>query len=161
MPVSKSRKKKKPNNKPNNKIINFPGVARCGLCGNTKNLTKTSCCDNWICNDADQYKLFTYERNSCYVNHEKYTVCSYHSHNEHPGRWQDCQECRENWMEMELYVEAATNEHNFEILKNPPKFKPSKCVKCGRVIILAAEGYMMTKEGYICSDCEPIPENFL
>lgn len=29
------------------------GKPRCGLCGKTKNLTKTECCGNWICDDED------------------------------------------------------------------------------------------------------------
>jgi hypothetical protein len=27
---------------------------RCGLCGKTGRLTRTPCCGNWICDDADQ-----------------------------------------------------------------------------------------------------------
>ncbi len=30
----------------------------CGLCGATTNLTKTPCCDNWVCDDADKYVPF-------------------------------------------------------------------------------------------------------
>jgi len=33
----------------------------CGLCGATNNLTKTDCCGQWICDDEDQYELFSYE----------------------------------------------------------------------------------------------------
>ncbi len=38
---------------------------RCGLCGKTKKLTKTECCDQWICDDEDKYVIFSYARNSC------------------------------------------------------------------------------------------------
>lgn len=30
---------------------------QCGLCGGTNNLIKTNCCDNWICDDEDQYSV--------------------------------------------------------------------------------------------------------
>lgn len=160
MPVSKPRKMKKNSNKSSDKIINFPGP-RCGLCGNTKNLTKTKCCDNWICDDASQYKLFSYARNSCYRNHDRYTVCAFHFHESHLGRWLDCQKCMNDFSETELYVEAATNEYNFEKLKNPPKFKPTKCSKCSEIIVLADGGYIMSSKGYFCFKCHdlgPIPD---
>lgn len=35
---------------------------RCGLCGKTRNLTKTECCGNWICDDYDKYVLFPMPR---------------------------------------------------------------------------------------------------
>ena len=41
---------------------------RCGLCGKTRNLTKTECCDHWICDDEDKYVMFSYARNSCHRN---------------------------------------------------------------------------------------------
>lgn len=47
---------------------------RCGLCGKTKKLTKTECCDNWICDDEDQYRLFSFAHNSCRRNHRRYTL---------------------------------------------------------------------------------------
>jgi hypothetical protein len=31
---------------------------RCGLRGKTRNLTKTDCCQNWICDDEDKYVMF-------------------------------------------------------------------------------------------------------
>ena len=39
---------------------------KCGLCGKTEELTKTPCCDNWICDDEHTYQIFSFERNSCY-----------------------------------------------------------------------------------------------
>lgn len=47
----------------------------------------------------------------------------------------------------------VTNEYNFEKLKNPPKYKPTKCIKCSSVIKLAEGGYTMSREGYICGNC--------
>src|SRR5512136_2648141 len=54
------------------------GRPRCGLCGKTKKLTKTECCNQWICDDEDKYVLFSYATNSCLRNHRRYTLCGYH-----------------------------------------------------------------------------------
>lgn len=54
------------------------GGARCGLCGKTKNLTKTECCGSWICDDEHEYVMFSSDRNSCSRNHRRYTLCGYH-----------------------------------------------------------------------------------
>jgi hypothetical protein len=99
------------------------GKPRCGLCGKTTNLTTTECCGNWICDDEHNYRLFSYARNSCHRNHDRFTLCGAHHAEGHAGRWQDCQECRNN-IETEMYVWYGTNEYNFEKLRNPPKFKP-------------------------------------
>ena len=76
--------------------------ARCGLCGKTKNLTRTECCGSWICDDEHTYQLFSYARNSCSRNHRRYTLCGYHFNEGHPGDWKDCPKCRESF-ETEMY----------------------------------------------------------
>jgi hypothetical protein len=38
---------------------------RCGVCGKTGKLKKSSCCGQWICDDEDKYVIFSYARNSC------------------------------------------------------------------------------------------------
>ena len=73
------------------------GKPRCGLCGKTKKLTRTECCGRWICDDEDQYILFSYERNSCHRNHQRYTLCGYHHVEGHSGDWKDCVECRDGF----------------------------------------------------------------
>ena len=125
---------------------------RCGLCGKTKNLTKTECCDNWICDDEHKYVLFSYARNSCHRNHRRYTLCGYHYAEDHPGHWKDCQKCRDE-LEREMYVWYGTNEYNFERLENPPDYEPTLCSKCGTVIILSEGGYSTRGEEYLCEDC--------
>jgi hypothetical protein len=125
---------------------------QCGLCGKTGKLTKTECCDQWICDDEDQYRLFSFEHNSCDRNHRRYTLCSIHHTEGHPDRWQDCQECRESY-ETEMYVYFGTNEYNFEKLANPPKYDPTRCVECSRVIRLGYDGYSYGSEGYTCAKC--------
>jgi len=76
---------------------------RCGLCGKSGVLAKTPCCGNLICDDADAYRIFSYARNSCYRNHTKYTLCSYHCNERHVGEWTNCGSCR-NAFEAEMYV---------------------------------------------------------
>ncbi len=128
------------------------GRPRCGLCGKTGKLTKTECCDQWICDDEDQYVLFSYAQNSCYRNHDRYTLCSYHYHEGHPGDWKDCPKCREDF-ETEMYVWYGTNEYNFEKLENPPDYEPTKCSKCGKIIKLGEDGHTQTGNEYLCEKC--------
>jgi hypothetical protein len=127
---------------------------RCGLCGSTtKPLTRTPCCGNWICDDEDNYVLFSFAHNSCHRNHDRYTLCSGHFNERHPGRWQDCKKCRAMF-ETEMYVWYGTNEYNFEKLENPPAFEPTHCDTCGRVIHLGTDGYMVHPNGkYSCESC--------
>ncbi|MFW6180114.1 MAG: hypothetical protein ACOC8N_00090 [Spirochaetota bacterium] len=125
---------------------------RCGLCGKTTNLTKTECCGNWICDDEDQYVLFSYARNSCFRNHRRYTLCGYHHSEGHAGSWKDCPQCRENFR-TEVYVYFGTNEYNFETLENPPDYEPTTCSVCGAVINLGTDGYTQSGEEYWCGVC--------
>lgn len=129
-------------------------VPRCGLCGKTGNLTKTPCCGNWICDDADQYVLFSYARNSCYRNHTHYTLCAHHHAEGHPGDWKTCPQCREDFEKTEMYVYFGTNEYNFEKLENPPEYEPTRCAECNKVISLSEDGYTVEPGGrYICHEC--------
>ena len=127
----------------------------CGLCGKTKKVTKTECCNNWICDDADDYVLFSYARNSCYQNHMKYTLCASHHNEEHKGHWKDCQQCQDGF-ETENYVWYGTNEYNFEVLENPPSYDPTKCSKCGKVISLGEDPYTQKGNEYWCENCYAI-----
>jgi hypothetical protein len=124
----------------------------CGLCGKPGKLVKTECCNQWICDDVDEYVLFSYAHNSCWRNHHRYTLCGYHFAEEHEGDWRECADC-EGEFETEMYVWYGTNEYNFEKLKKPPKYEPTRCAKCKRVIRLAEDGYSMKAGGYYCMRC--------
>jgi hypothetical protein len=126
--------------------------ARCGLCGKAKRLTTTDCCGRTICDDEENYVMFSYARNSCSRNHNRYTLCGFHHNEGHSGRWQNCARCR-NEIETEMYVHYGTNEFNFEKLESPPAFQPTKCGKCDAVIKLSDGGYSQGSEGYRCSKC--------
>ncbi|MGH9937021.1 MAG: hypothetical protein ACREAM_12290 [Blastocatellia bacterium] len=131
------------------------GGAACGLCGKTEKLTKTPCCDNWICDDEDEYVLFSYARNSCSRNHSRYTLCAYHYNEDHEGDWRECDECEEGF-DTEMYAYYGTNEYNFVKLENPPEFEPTRCAKCNRVISLSEDGYSIKGGKYICLRCSDI-----
>lgn len=155
MPSREKRKTKKKQRRAKRKKEREIGASRrprCGLCGATANLTKTPCCDNWICDDEDEYVLFSYERNSCFRNHRRYTLCGGHFEEGHSGRWQNCAKCREI-LEPEMYAYFGTNEYNFETLKNPPKYKPTRCRECGDVIVMAEGGYSYSGGAYYCYAC--------
>ena len=129
----------------------------CGLCGKTGRLFRTECCGNLICDDYDNYKLFSFSRNSCARNHDRYTVCGTHHAEEHEGDWKACSECREHYPKLEMFVWAATNEFNFTKLENPPSFEPTHCGECKRVIRLSDEGYSIKGRDYFCTTCSPPP----
>ena len=132
-------------------------LERCGLCGKMGRLTKTECCDQWICDDEDQYKLFSFERNSCSRNHRRYTLCGFHHVEGHEGDWKTCEKCKENFeSDIEMYVDAGTNEYNFEKLPDPPSYEPSFCSECGKIIVKADGGYSQLGDKITCMKCNPI-----
>jgi len=139
------------------RLVTSDGAARvCGLCGRGRKLTTTECCANTICDDLDRYVTFSYARNSCYRNHSNQTICAYHHHEEHAGSWKECLQCRGD-QEPEMYAWFATNEYNFDKLKDPPRFEPTLCAGCGKRIVLSEGGYTLAKGKHWCEACEPQP----
>ena len=129
-----------------------PSGVECGLCGKSGELTRTECCGQWICDDEDEYVLFSYARNSCYRNHRRYTLCGHHHAEGHQGRWQECVECREGF-ETEIYAYYGTNEYNFEKLSDPPNVEPTLCSNCRHGIELSEGGYSILGSDYLCASC--------
>jgi hypothetical protein len=112
------------------------GALRCGLCGKRGKLVRTECCGHRICDDEENYVLFSYARNRWHRNDRRMTLCAYRQGEGHAGKWQDCAECRASF-QAEIYVWYGTNEYNFEKLPNPPAYEPTRCDRCGVVIKLA------------------------
>ncbi|MCI0748393.1 MAG: hypothetical protein L0Y58_23550 [Verrucomicrobia subdivision 3 bacterium] len=52
-----------------------------------------------------------------------------------------------------MYVWYGTNEYNFEVLENPPRYEPTPCDRCGIVIKLGTDGYTIGPEGTLCERC--------
>lgn len=128
-------------------------LKKCGLCGSTrKKLSKTKCCNNWICDDEENYVLFSFARNSCARNHRKFTLCGSHHNEEHRGDWKTCEKCLSN-IKIEMYVHYGTNRYNFEKLANPPKYEPTKCSACKEIIKLSEGRYSIYRDGYYCMNC--------
>lgn len=149
----KKVKKKKSKRRPSSKKHKGSTVQRsCGLCGKTKKLIKTECCDRWICDDGDQYIMFSYARNSCHRNHDRYTLCGFHYNEGHSGDWKNCPECRDSFP-TEIYIYYGTNEYNFEKLEDVPDYEPTKCSKCNAVIVLSDGGYSSRGDEYFCARC--------
>ena len=126
---------------------------KCGLCGKKKNLIKTECCGNWICDPAAGEKGMVFlKKSSCWVKHQRSTLCAYHFNEGHEGHWKDCPECREAF-DTELYVWYGTNKYNFETLENPPEYEPTKCSGCNKIIELSEDGYSISGGKYFCGRC--------
>ncbi|GAC1392301.1 MAG: hypothetical protein NVSMB31_10280 [Vulcanimicrobiaceae bacterium] len=127
----------------------------CGLCGKSDAVMRSDCCGNLICDDQQNYVLFSYARNSCDRNHSSFTLCGFHHNEGHVGDWKTCAACRHSF-ETEIYVWYGTNEYNFERLSNPPKFKAKRCASCKSKISLSEDGYTIKPSGeYLCEACFP------
>lgn len=96
--------------------------------------------------------LFSYARNSCSRNHQRYTPCGYHFAEQHEGSWQSCVTCREAFA-TEMYVWYGTNDYNFAKLENPPRFRPTLCAGCCRRVRLGVDAYMLEQRKYWCEQC--------
>lgn len=121
------------------KIIEKPkSNTQCSLCekknqeaylANGLGLTKTNCCDHWICDDDHTYKLNSYLENSCYRNHSKQTICGIHYKSGHKGLWKSCKECK-NDIKKTIYDDQSTNKYNFDKLTKIQKDE-IWCRNCG------------------------------
>ncbi|MBU3968929.1 hypothetical protein KJ991_01805 [Patescibacteria group bacterium] len=52
-----------------------------------------------------------------------------------------------------MYIWYGTNEYNFEKLPNPPKFEPTYCAGCKKIISLPNVGYGTFNGKYTCDKC--------
>jgi hypothetical protein len=60
------------------------GAVSCGLCGqSTKELRRTQCCGEWMCEEEAESVLFSDADNSCHRNQDRETLCASHYHEGH------------------------------------------------------------------------------
>ena len=65
----------------------------CRLCGDPNvALIKTSCCNQWICCDTEE---FSYRGGGfCQFEHEHHSQCYFHYNETHSGESESCKECK-------------------------------------------------------------------
>src|SRR3989344_1512922 len=130
-----------------------PDDPACGLCGHkAKPRARTACCGNWVCDNENEYVMFSYGTNSCIRNHRRYTLCAAHHTEGHKGDWKTCKKCLQGY-EPEMAHWYGTNEFNFEKHPNPPSFEPTLCVNCRQRIDLGNDGYSMFGREHACERC--------
>jgi hypothetical protein len=112
-----------------------------------------------VTNGEESYVLFSYARNSCARNHDRYTLCSFHHQNGHKGHWKNCKVCRKSF-QTEMYVWYGTNEYNFEVLEHPPHFAPTRCDRCGVIIKLGTDGHSVGPRGTLCERCTEMDDRY-
>ncbi|VDC06978.1 unnamed protein product [Peniophora sp. CBMAI 1063] len=133
-----------------------PRVMYCGLCGKSDGpLTKTECCGETICDDYDKYVMFTYSRDSCRRNHDRYTLCMLHKNEGHKSSdWKTCIQCRYGIDDIENYVWFGTNQFNFETLPHPPAFPHKFCDTCHKPVKQNTMDYSRSRNGGVtCGPC--------
>ncbi|KZV74415.1 hypothetical protein PENSPDRAFT_749359 [Peniophora sp. CONT] len=132
-----------------------PRDTYCGLCGKRGGpLMKTECCGETICDDYAKYVMFTYSRDSCKRNHDRYTLCMFHKNEGHKGSdWKTCPKCFLEIGDTENSVWFGTNQFNFETLPNPPAFRPKFCDTCHKPVKQNTENYSPNRIGGVT--CEP------
>ncbi|CAG9461829.1 unnamed protein product [Pedinophyceae sp. YPF-701] len=137
----------------------------CTMCGSTRKLKRLECCGEWICDAQDDYVMFSYSRDFCDRNHERYTRCASHANDKHRGDWRTCKECASlgeddlgrNW--------HATCGYNFvpPLEKDCPKGEmlTETCVECKRRLFPGLEKYsrsfMPVANPYTCQECSGMP----
>lgn len=153
--VKKATKKKTATKKQKTTAKPKAAGPACELCGKRGKVYQTECCGHWVCDDEENYVMFSYAQNSCARNHRRYTLCGAHFSEGHDGKWQGCKECREGF-EPEMVAWYGTNEFNFEKMANPPAFAPTLCARCETRINLGTDGYTTKGNGYWCARCAPM-----
>ncbi|KAI5833544.1 hypothetical protein K523DRAFT_295627 [Schizophyllum commune Tattone D] len=129
----------------------------CGLCGKENGpLRRTECCNRTICDDYENYTMFTFSANSCSRNHDRYTRCCYHFNEGHPGS--DPLQCSKCSTSHDAEKEAwyMTNNYNFQedILRaKPAPFAPKHCTECGKQVKQNAEAVSYGPSGLQCGRC--------
>ena len=131
----------------------------CGICGSKSNLERTPCCGNWICNNEEEYVMFSYSRQYCNRSHRRYTMCGYHHNEGHDGDdWRTCEECKTGMMDDGARSWYSTNGYNFTpgFFSAYPKGSmiTAECGQCKGRMATGFEGHSYNPGvGTVCMRC--------
>jgi len=128
---------------------------RCGLCGARENLVRTECCNNILCDESDNYELFSYSRAFCARSHQRYTTCCNHYTEDHgQGDWRSCAKCAAGTVGggtvdgdgRPVRSWFGTNGYNFTPATTfpPGSMITTSCGACGRRVETGSQGYTPT-----------------
>lgn len=128
----------------------------CGVCGKSDGpLTITECCGNLICDNEDEYVMFSYSRQFCARSHRRYTTCGAHSSEGHSGDWRNCEDCNKGRGKSKSWY--STNGYNFTpgLEKYYPKgqYITEACSTCNKRIATGFEGHGFSATGVVCMGC--------
>jgi hypothetical protein len=94
------------------------------VCGKRDGLTETECGQQWSCDDAHPYALFSDARHGCDHHPGRLTLWGFHHPERHRGAWKTCRRCRDGFA-TEIDVDWGTNDDPFERLENSPAVEPT------------------------------------
>jgi hypothetical protein len=69
---------------------------KCFICGAGQDEVKlgfTECCNASVCDNEEEYVMFSYSRDLCKRSHSRYTSCGFHHTEGHEGDWRVCSKC--------------------------------------------------------------------
>ncbi len=132
----------------------------CILCNNESKLTKTECCNVWLCNGREDNASNANagpNSNNCNANHNQFTLCAIHHNQKHKDQdWRKCEKCKESF-QVQIHTWLGTNQYNHVKLEDSAKMEPTTCKCCKKVINLDADGFVQKSDGSIhCKKCENI-----
>eukprot|EP01029_Cantina_marsupialis_P004276 TRINITY_DN1430_c0_g4_i1.p1 TRINITY_DN1430_c0_g4~~TRINITY_DN1430_c0_g4_i1.p1 ORF type:complete len:263 (-),score=43.21 TRINITY_DN1430_c0_g4_i1:210-998(-) len=138
------------------------GKKACIICGSKRNLTLTECCGMPVCDNEDEYVMFSYSREFCIRNHSRYTLCGFHATEGHDGDWRECSKCFDD-LRGEAISWYGTNGWNCTPMLEKDIKKDDmlseKCVHCGGRIMTGFEGHSSSRDGISCETCSNIRYN--
>lgn len=73
----------------------------CFVCGATPdevNIGFTECCNVPVCDNEEEYEMFSFSRDHCMRSHSRYTACAFHFNEGHTSNdWRTCGQCKNNF----------------------------------------------------------------
>jgi len=139
-------------------------IDTCKLCSkgwNEVRLRRTSCCKQVVCDNEDEYQMFSYSRKFCNRSHNRYTLCGYHGHDQECKKnkdWRLCAECVKSDIPASVADKLWRGLNSYNIYpmlsQDVPKHSLCEtCCKCHKKFISGAEGCSHSREGISCLRC--------